>query len=136
MAFSNYLTSLPRVALFLPSSLKVYYPGKFLLVSTLGSGIPNKRTERINRSKILLACPRDHALQARLLNEAPFRRFSESFHLTSSSILCDRDLLVCKVGSHGKMKCEKEILLLQALKTGLCSPPKGKGNLDEMRDLP
>ncbi|KAK5769900.1 hypothetical protein PVK06_049940 [Gossypium arboreum] len=39
--------------------------------------------------------------------------------------------LVCKVGSHGKMKCEKEILPLQALKTGLCSPPKGKGNLDE-----
>ncbi|KAK8717985.1 hypothetical protein V6N13_045235 [Hibiscus sabdariffa] len=128
MAFSNYLTSLPRVALFLPSSLKVYYPGKFLLVSTLGSGIPNKRTERINRSKILLACPRDHALQARLLNEAPFRRFSESFHLTSSSILCDRDLLY----HVGKLFPSRK----KALKTGLCSPPKGKGNLDEMRDLP
>ncbi|KAK5792958.1 hypothetical protein PVK06_034091 [Gossypium arboreum] len=46
----------------------------------------------------------------------------------NTSCLTER---VCKVGSHGKMKCEKEILPLQALKTGLCSPPKGKGNLDE-----
>ncbi|KAK9028631.1 hypothetical protein V6N11_025784 [Hibiscus sabdariffa] len=69
------------------------------------------------------------------LNKIRFILTGSRSTLSTGSVVAYQNR-VCKVGSHGKMKCEKEILPLQALKTGLCSPPKGKGNLDEMRDLP